>query len=377
VSDLQEKITDGDLAPGKRLPSRGVLAKQYGVSHFTIVGALAELSALGYVSTRPRSGVFVEGRLGGLVASEFQKTASPLALSTVAVIGSMPAISDAPYLRHHSGWQAATVIGVFDALRERGLHPLVLRPTAVDNDLAAHIPTYVGGVVIMEDCLPEVARYVVSACLNAGTPVVSGCNATRDMDCDHVRFDFERGGLLLSSWLFDRGCRNVVPLQVNDPGDYWSDERYAGYASAAAKQGIVPSKPITMEQVEISAPEEWEIRARIAAGYIAEAMRANPKPDAFILPSDGFAGYFGRALELNGLKPNVDVRLAGYDNYWADLPQRMGQPPPAVTIDKGNLSFGAALVRSLEERKQRGRYAEPTTQVIEPLLITADELNAE
>jgi GntR family transcriptional regulator len=59
VSDLQDKILSGELAPGVRLPSETDLAAEYGTSRPTVRRAIAALRGEGLVTTGQGSGTFV------------------------------------------------------------------------------------------------------------------------------------------------------------------------------------------------------------------------------------------------------------------------------------------------------------------------------
>ena len=60
---LREGILAGTLPAGSRLPSVRVLVRELGVSRNTVEGALAQLSAEGYLETRVGSGTYVSGAL--------------------------------------------------------------------------------------------------------------------------------------------------------------------------------------------------------------------------------------------------------------------------------------------------------------------------
>src|ERR1700726_1855170 len=63
AEDLQRRIDAGELVPGDRLPTEAELAKRWNVSGSTVKDALKELRKAGRVSTRPREGSFVTGRV--------------------------------------------------------------------------------------------------------------------------------------------------------------------------------------------------------------------------------------------------------------------------------------------------------------------------
>jgi GntR family transcriptional regulator / MocR family aminotransferase len=61
--ELRRSILDLRLEPGTRLASSRTLAAELGVSRFTVVQALDQLAAEGYLKARPRGGMFVAASL--------------------------------------------------------------------------------------------------------------------------------------------------------------------------------------------------------------------------------------------------------------------------------------------------------------------------
>jgi GntR family transcriptional regulator len=56
---LLRHIQDGDIIPGKALPSETELQESYGVSRITVRRALSDLASEGYISRQPGRGTFV------------------------------------------------------------------------------------------------------------------------------------------------------------------------------------------------------------------------------------------------------------------------------------------------------------------------------
>ncbi|MBL0212147.1 MAG: PLP-dependent aminotransferase family protein [Holophagaceae bacterium] len=63
ASSLEDAIRHGRILPGMALPSVRELAKRLGVHRNTVLAALSELQAQGWVDTRERAGVFVNDQL--------------------------------------------------------------------------------------------------------------------------------------------------------------------------------------------------------------------------------------------------------------------------------------------------------------------------
>ena len=92
------------------------------------------------------------------------------------------------------------------------------------------------------------------------------------------------------------------------------------FAALAREEGL--SDPVP----EHCKRESWDADVRSVAGYFVELMNAKTPPDAILTPSDRSVFGIAAALRVFGKKPNKDVALVGYDNYWADCPDL----PPAA-----------------------------------------------
>jgi GntR family transcriptional regulator len=59
VNEIAQKIKDGELAPGEKLPSTAQLAEQYGVSTGTVYRALSLLHDRDLILGQPGRGTYV------------------------------------------------------------------------------------------------------------------------------------------------------------------------------------------------------------------------------------------------------------------------------------------------------------------------------
>lgn len=74
---LSQRILDGRLQPGDRLPSSRLLASDLGVARNTVLAVYDQLQAEGFIRHRPRSGTFVDPRLPvQAVATQLQPAAT-------------------------------------------------------------------------------------------------------------------------------------------------------------------------------------------------------------------------------------------------------------------------------------------------------------
>src|SRR5262245_37021190 len=63
---VADDVRRGRLVPGQRLPGSRALAAQLGVHRNTVLAALAELEAQGWITTQPARGTFVSDALPAL-----------------------------------------------------------------------------------------------------------------------------------------------------------------------------------------------------------------------------------------------------------------------------------------------------------------------
>ena len=118
-------------------------------------------------------------------------------------------------------------------------------------------------------------------------------------------------------------------------------------------------------------PEGFEKRARYTAGCLAEHLLADEPVDALLAPSDGESLVLARACEIL----DRDVKIAGYDNYWRDLPEYAWSGcRPTVTVDKHNAGIGRELVRSLLKRVEGQLPRNPVQQLVKPTVLPTVDL---
>jgi GntR family transcriptional regulator len=73
---IAQRLTDGTLAPGDKLPSESRLAEEFGVNRLTVRRAIEELARAGAVESRQGSGTYVSARIIRLPLSQRLSTDS-------------------------------------------------------------------------------------------------------------------------------------------------------------------------------------------------------------------------------------------------------------------------------------------------------------
>lgn len=114
VSDIRERVADGRLAPGDRVPSTRRLAKDWGVALATATKAMAVLCQEGVLVARPRSGTVVAPAPVGVsqTASARPSRAADGELSRARVVRAAIEIADAEGLDALSMRGVAAKLGV-------------------------------------------------------------------------------------------------------------------------------------------------------------------------------------------------------------------------------------------------------------------------
>jgi DNA-binding LacI/PurR family transcriptional regulator len=99
-------------------------------------------------------------------------------------------------------------------------------------------------------------------------------------------------------------------------------------------------------------------------------LRSQRVPDAVITINDGHVFPVAAACRMLGFEPNVDIKIAGYDNSWMSAPERELEPTrPIVTVDKNNPQAGRVMVELLVGRIEKRISDQPHVRKIEPLLV--------
>lgn len=97
---ISERIDDGLLKPGDRLPTVRQLAVDLGVATNTVARAFRELEQVGAVETRGRAGTFVTGdqaeRLAKEAAAAYWQRAQALGLTSSEALALVQHLHDHP-----------------------------------------------------------------------------------------------------------------------------------------------------------------------------------------------------------------------------------------------------------------------------------------
>lgn len=378
IQALRERIERGRWRPGERLPAEQAIADDLSVSRILVRRSLDTLAESGYVKRIRNVGCFVTDAppLGPTVQADEENAAkTALIPQTVLVIhdGGRFQPDNGP-----SGWSKAVDAGIMDRLREDDGACLTLSQTHLRNETpAASLTTSPprGALVTCQKTIFESTASVLSDLRKTGVPIVLLGNEFEMEGCDRVVFDHRAGTRALTKWLIERGRSRILRVWQAGSSYRWREERDKGYEEALTKAGL-PVLPVVEPHIteeEDDPRERFALHTRQVAGFLAEHVTGADPVDAILSLTDRNAYVVGEACRLLGKEPGQDILIAGYDNIWAECPEREYEAfPPAVTIDKGNFDAGRRMLDLLE-----ARIADPDRPaqrlLIAPQLIEIEE----
>jgi len=366
---LRKSMEAGRLQPGDELASELSLAENLNVSRGTIRAALADLESEGLVRLDGRRRVITEP---GPV-----RTLPPKAVLIVSCRTDAEASAPA-----QPRWGAYLHYGLISRFHLEGYSPLVVSPDRFASGQEQVDAASLHGLVAFPDSLRnEAALSRLQDLRSAGLAVVVG-DPAETKEFDVVCSDHESGSFQATQWLIEHGCRRILRWWAlgqhtrSRPG--WLAARDTGYQRAVRDAGLDALDPVEYHTLGARAGQspEQTLRdnVRLTAGYLAERLRDDPDIDALLLSTDLEVRSVAAALELCGRRGGQDPLIAGYDNCWADLPDRATHPvAPSITVDKRSQAIGEELAMLLLQRAAGELPDKPQVRIIEPELIVLDD----
>lgn len=368
VRGVRYWIREGVLEPGARLPSEHALAAEFDVARSTVRLALQQLQVEGVIQANGRARV-VSPPAPAAGGSTW------LGAQTVVVLADAPtaAMPSVPLLH---GWSHYLHVGASEYLRLAGLHVMTVRTDLLDAPLVDHLlADRPRGMIVLGNLSNQPRGPALLARLvRGGIPLVS-MSPIPGLAPDTVNSDHATGCALLVDWLLARGHRRILRLwglNAGPPRPAWLAQRDLGYTRAVTRAGapVLPAVEYQTFRVPGDEAQAFQTYARHVAGLLLEHLRGPQRPDAIMVVSDGLAMSAAAACRLHGLEPQRDIAIVGYDNYWADVPERRFEPTiPLATVDKDNLEIGRQLVELLLARARGELPPAPQHRLVSPHLV--------
>lgn len=328
VRSIESAITSGAFAVGERLPSISRLGEQFGVSRMTIIMALKELKAAGYLESRPRSGFYV-CRPANSELPASQRTLVALLVTAM-----------------QNTFYAKIVAGAEEECRKAG-YRLVVANSKNDPLLEAeHIRELAGqvaGLIIAPVTgAPNYAAY--SILLERQVPWVFVDRFIEGLAVPCVATDNVQGGYLATQHLLEMKRRRIYMVSVDGTSTF--RERAEGYRKALQEFGV----PFDSRLIRSRGDDNH------TAGYILtreileeEKARKQQAPIGLFAVNEEIASGCYLAIREAGFSIPRDVAVVGYDDLSA-----LHLDPPLTTIRQPLTEFGSAAVELLLEAVRPG-----------------------
>lgn len=328
VADVRRRISAGQLQPGDALPSERMLATSLGVARDTVRAALAELTEQGWIEPGKGSRRRVSrGHRDGTLST---------CIGILSAADSQVFDADKPWVEDRYVMALAAAI-----LEQHGHHIVTVSMPALlrsqnDRILQGDLRAF---VVAANMCDQPVVGRILANMDQAGSPVVLYGRTDGQDQRPAVYSDHYTGGRSLTAWMIAQGRRRIACAWMRSSSKSWMDDRYAGYAAAMREAGLEAMPLIDIPKIPDGdgGQQAFDHQSRVAAGYLAEHLRAGSGIDALLALNDPQAISLAAACRRLGSQPNADVWLAGYDNSWRYAKEWSFEGTgPMVTVDKEN-----------------------------------------
>ena len=365
---LRDWIKQGQLAPGKRLPSERALGTRLGVSRTVVRSVLLDLERDRLVCRSARRGWMVATpTANGNGAATF--LGQTVAILVEGALTRQPA-------HREPGWSDYIHAGVADAILGHGISALTVPAKQLaEGGFTRLLQTPPRGFIVLDDPTAMSQTDLVRTLRQAAVPLVAQADLRPWPGCDTVISDQEGGCHAVTRWLIERGCRRLLRFNMPypDPPD-WFRRRMAGCERACREAGIPSLPPLAVHGDPAYDRAGFDRNVRLTAGYLYEHLHGANAADAIMVLSDGAVPGVTAACRLLGKVPQQDVAIVGYDNYWRECPELAYElTPPMATVDKDNRGIGRALVELLLARLAGQLPPAPQCRIVPSHLIVTEK----
>lgn len=357
-------ISDGSLTAGEVLPPEREISNMLGVGLGTVQRALKVMESEGYIVRRA-------GRTR-IVATPETNDVGLLSDSVLVFAETMDFLTQ--FNGPVYGWGGYVAAGVLNGLAEQKAHAMLLHPGSLEiSTLERMLGSGPQGMVI-----PEVDQVSIDPlpwahlASQSGVPVTVFGNEAGSELYDRVVPDHEAGAYELTKWLISQGRRRIVHTTTGSLMKEWIKARLRGYESAMRQAGLTPMAAVIIPEGKYpSLNPEGSFRAssQAAAGALLPHVMVDDSIDAIMTITDGHVPSIIHGLRMLGKKPQQDVLVVGYDDYWDQTLERAWESlPPAATVNKNNFQVGRELAMLLRQRREGKLPPEPQVRLIKPTL---------
>ncbi len=347
VTYFRERIVDGTLLPGSRLPPELELAQQYGVSRNTVRQAMSTLVHAGLLERVQGRGTFV--RQGPVVTQS-----TPASEKRIGVVLT------------YAGDQLnmELLIGIDQAAKSRGYQVSFSyseeRASQQARDVERLRTDRVAGLIIFP-LSNELDDPVIARLQTDGTPLVLVDRYLSERATDYVVADNFAGGYRATEHLLILGHTRIafVYLSGADLRTTSVRDRWEGYRAALDDHGLPYDERLVFA---------FPARSMVAddASYMTFISQAD-RPSAVCMVNDIQAPALFQAARSFGLRIPDDLAVIGFD----DLSFAAHLNPPLTTIAQPRMDIGIRAAHLLINRIEGD--TEPPKQVVLPTSLVIRE----
>ena len=347
ISYFRQRILDGSLAPGARLPTEFEIAQEHQISRGTVRQALHALVHEGLIERMQGRGTFVR-------QLPLPRSPAPAPPAAERRIGLVLHYMDGPL-------DLDILIGVEHAAKSRGYQvSFAYAEESLEQqsrDISRLHEDRVAGLIIfpVSDIAYDESIWRLQA---DGVPFVLVDRYFPDLDCDYVLADNVGGGYRATEHLIILG-HTRIGFVYSSKGSLLTTsvrDRWAGYRRALQEYGCPDDETLVYRQLP----------APLASGDAYGDLLSRPdRPSAMFAVNDAVAVDLLRAAQRSGLRVPEDLALVGFDdlNYAAHL------SPPLTTVAQPRMDLGLRagnlLINRIEGQVGPPRHIElPTSLVV-------------
>ena len=341
VSDaLRQRLVDGNLAAGSRLPALRELASEFSVSTITVRQALQTLEQEGRLHCIPGVGVFVRPTIPLRKATD-QIT---IAFATIEI---------------EVNFTAEIARSIEEACQARGWGMQLFNaqgdPHIEARNLSRVVKSGASGAIILPTSHPENLEALVQLKLN-GFPFVLVDQAIAGLKVDVAESDHEGGAYLAAEHLLRHGHRRVY-MVTQAPVLPSVAARIRGYEKALIDHGIEPLREwkLWMDE-EVTTRGGCERKRWLGGCHAVLPLLKRRQFPVAVFAHNAYSGWgvFEACREL-GLNVPRDVSIVCFD----DGEFTRALTPPMTAIAQRTSELGRAAVELLERRLSTDNAGEP------------------
>lgn len=329
---FRERIRNGTMGAGSRLPTELEIARQHQISRGTVRQAFNILVNEGLLERTPGRGTFVK---------EFTKPELRHPAKRLGLLLSLPTLQ----------LSMDILVGVVQAAKARSYEVSVVyaenNPSQQARDISWLKTNQVNGIIL----LPidnAVADDTPRQLQQDGTPLVLIDRYIPDFETDYVVSDNAGGGYRATEHLIILGHTNIgfaysdaANLQTTSVKDRWR-----GYCQALQEYNLTYAETLIFPDMPLPPP---------AAPNAYDAFILDPnRPAAVFAVNDTVALAILQAAQRHGVRVPDDLALVGFD----DLSFAAYLTPPLTTVMQPRLEIGVRAANLLINRVE-GQISPP------------------